>query len=108
MAVSAGSATAFARPPYPAIFQEHYADNEPLSLAAKEAKCNVCHEPESKNPYAGGKPRNLYGLALGKHFGSKDFKMLSKPEQKDELAAAFKAALMAVEKEKNPDGTPVW
>ena len=46
------------------------------------------------------------GLALAKYFGAKNFQTLKKPEQKEELAAALKAALTAVEKEKNPDGTP--
>jgi hypothetical protein len=104
--VSTGGATAIARPPYPVIFQEYYVKNEPVLLAAKEAKCNVCHSLVPENLPLGGKPRNEYGLALGRHFGAKDFKMLNKPEQKDELAAALKAALKAVEKEKNLAGTP--
>lgn len=101
-----GAATALARPPYPAIFQEHYAKNEPVALAAKGAKCNVCHEPAHKFPLAGGKPRNPYGLALAKHISGKDFAKLKKLEQKRELAAALKAALEKVEKENGPDGTP--
>lgn len=103
---SVGGGAALARPPYPAIFQEHYAKNEPVALAAKAAKCNVCHEPPEKHPFAGGKPRNPYGLALAKHFGGKDFAKLKKPEQKAELAAAVAAALERVEKDKGPDGTP--
>ena len=103
--VASGGAAALARPPYPAIFQEHYAKNKPLALAAKGARCNVCHEPPEKFPLAGGKPRNLYGIALGKYITGKDFTKLKKPEQKMELAAALKAALEKVEKEKNPDGT---
>lgn len=101
-----GAAAALARPPYPAIFQEHYAKNKPVALAAKAAKCNVCHEPPEKNPFAGGKPRNPYGLALGKYMSSTEFARLKKPEQKMELTAALKAALEKVEKDKNPDGTP--
>ena len=104
--VAGGGATALARPPYPAIFQEHYAENESVALAAKGAKCNVCHEPAHKFPLAGGKPRNPYGLALAKYISGKDFAKLKKPEQKLELTAALKAALQGVEKEKGPDGTP--
>ena len=104
--VASGGAAALARPPYPAIFQEHYARNEPVVLAATAAKCNVCHEPPEKFPLAGGKPRNPYGMALGKYISGKDFSRLKKPEQRIELATAFKAALEKVEKEKSPDGTP--
>jgi hypothetical protein len=107
MALAAvGGATVLARPPYPAIFQEHYAKNEPVALAAKESKCNVCHTPAHKNPFAGGKPRNPYGLALAKYLGGKDFQRLKNPEQKMELAARVKDALKAVEMEKGPGGTP--
>jgi hypothetical protein len=107
VAVTSGAgAAALARPPYPAIFQEHYAKNEPVALAAKSAKCNVCHEPAHKFPFAGGKPRNPYGLALGKHISGKDFARLKKPAQKVALAAALATALEKVEKDKGPDGKP--
>ena len=106
LVLAAGEGAVLARPPYPAIFQEHYAENEPVALAAKGAKCNVCHEPAHKFPFAGGKPRNPYGLALARYFGGKDFAKLKKPEQKAEMAAALKAALKAVEAEKGPGGTP--
>jgi len=103
---ASGGASALARPPYPAIFQEHYAKNQPVALAAKAVKCNVCHEPPEKFPLAGGKPRNPYGKALGKYISGKDFLSLRRPEQKMDLATALKAALEEVEKEKSLDGTP--
>jgi hypothetical protein len=104
--VASSVAAALARPPYPAIFQEHYAKNKPVVLAAKAAKCNVCHKPPVKDSVDAGKPRNPYGLALAKYISGKDFSRLKKPEQKMELAAALQAALEKVEKEKDPDGTP--
>jgi hypothetical protein len=104
------TATGFARPPYPAIFQEHYAENQALVAAAKAAKPAVCQRQNAScatNPhgrFAGGKPRNEYGLALGNHLPGKEFRKLQKPEQKAELAARLKEALKATEADKNKTG----
>lgn len=97
-----GTAPTLARPPYPEIFQEHYAENKALVAAAKEAKCYVCHAPAP--PLAGGKPLNEFGLALRKHMPRTEFAKVNKPEQKAELAAKLKAALKATEADKNKAG----
>lgn len=71
-----------ARPTYAKAFVATYPG---LEAAAKEAKCNVCHEGTSK------KMRNAYGKALAKSLGE--------PNVKDE--AAIVAGLKKTEGEKS-------
>jgi hypothetical protein len=86
------------RPPYPALFMEEYKANPDIIKAAKEAKCNVCHDAAGKSK----KDRNEYGKALGQHVTGADFKMLM--ANKAALAAKVSVALKATEAEKNAAG----
>lgn len=92
--------SAQARPSYPAIFQDNYKDNEPLITAAKEAKCNVCHDPNSKSK----KDHNEYGKVFKKHMPTEEFMKLKSPDDKAKLADKVKAGLKAAEAEKNAAG----
>ncbi len=71
--------TAHARPQYNKAFLAKY---PALADAAKQVKCNVCHEGKSK------KMRNIYGKALQKHIAK---------NEKD--AKKIEEALAATEKE---------
>lgn len=82
MALCLSVDSAQARKPYLDEFLALY----PNVSAAKDAKCAVCHAPDSK------KVRNDYGKAVGKALGM--------PNVKD--AAAIKAALETAAKD-NPD-----
>ena len=66
-----------ARPGYMKVFNAEYPDLE----AAKEAKCNVCHEGKSK------KMRNAYGKAVGAALGAKNVKEADKVKEGLEEAA---------------------
>lgn len=77
---------------------DEYGANADVMKAAKEAKCNVCHDAAAKAK----KARNEYGQALHKHLTAADFKMLT--GNKPGLAAKVSAALQATEKEKNAAG----
>ena len=88
------------RPPYPGIFAEHYKDNVALITAAKEAKCNVCHDAASKSK----KDHNEYGKAVKKHMPTDEFMKLKGPDDKAALAKKLGEALKATEADKNAAG----
>jgi hypothetical protein len=85
-----------ARPKYPPIFMDYYKDNAGVSAAAKDAKCNVCHDPKDK------KIRNEYGKAVNKHLTKADFDKLK--DDADGLKKKVGEALKAAESEKNSAG----
>src|SRR3990172_4796049 len=80
-----GAGDAAARPPYPAMFLDHYKDNTKVADAAKEAKCTVCHSAKEK------KVRNDYGKAVEKDMPKKLFDELK--ADKDALAKKVAEAL---------------
>ncbi len=96
LAFSAYLGTAHARPKYPPIFMDYYKDNAGVSAAAKEAKCNVCHDPKDK------KIRNEYGKAVNKNLKKEDFDKLKDNAQG--LSKKVGEALKAAEDEKNSEG----
>ena len=61
-----------ARPQYQKAFLGKYKK----VTAAKKAKCNVCHR--KKKAGEKGKPRNDYGVALGKSLPKKNCKVVAK------------------------------
>ena len=61
-----------ARPQYNKEFLKKY----PKVVAAKKAKCNVCHR--KKKAGEKGKPRNDYGLAIAKSLPKKNCKVAAK------------------------------
>ncbi len=70
-----------ARPNYKKAWDKKYVegnDNEGFVTAAKEAKCNVCHQGKSK------KMRNDYGAALSE--------MLKKEKDDEKIMEAFTKA----------------
>ena len=82
IAVGMLSRQASAIPPLHKAFMEKYTDVK-LVEAAKETKCNVCHDPNSKEK----KDKNEYGKALGKFFKKGDFgKLKDKPEEATKYA----------------------
>lgn len=76
--------SAQAIPPFQKAFYAEYLegnDNADFVAAVKEAKCNLCHDPDSKSK----KDRNPYGEELAK--------LLDKKEDKadtDKMVASFK------------------
>ena len=66
------SPSADARPQYNKEFLKKY----PKVVAAKKAKCNVCHR--KKKAGEKGKPRNDYGVAVGKSIPKKNCKVAAK------------------------------
>ena len=85
-----------ARPKYPPLFIDYYKDNAGLGAAAKEAKCNVCHDPKDK------KVRNEYGKAVNKNLTKTDFDMLK--DNADGLKKKVGEALKAAEADKHSSG----
>ena len=62
-----------ARPQYNKAFLGKY---KKLTVAAKKAKCGVCHR--KKKAGEKGKPRNDYGVAMGKLLPKKNCKVVAK------------------------------
>ena len=62
-----------ARPQYQKAFQTKYKN---VAVAAKKAKCNVCHR--KKKVGEKGKPRNDYGAAMAKALPAKNCKVVAK------------------------------
>lgn len=92
---------AAARPQYNKEWQAKYVEgnkNEAFLKAVGEAKCNVCHDANSKSK----KDRNPYGMALSKFLSKESF-----DKSKGDAEAAKKYILEGFEKgeaEKSADG----
>ena len=79
-----------ARPQYQKAFLSKYKN---VTVAAKKAKCNVCHR--KKKVGEKGKPRNDYGTAMQKSLPAKNCKVVAKI-----VEAMVKTEAVAVAKDK--------
>ena len=91
----------YARQPYKDEFDASYVKgnkNEAFVTAAAAAKCNICHDPQSKSK----QDHNEYGKGLKKHLTKADFMKLK--DNKPALTKKIQDALKAAETEKNAAG----
>lgn len=90
--VAAAAPPATALLPFQRVWEAKYvAENKDAKFvsAAKAAKCNVCHDAQSKTR----KDKNDYGKATGKYLTKADYDKLKK-----DVAAAKKYVLEGLEK----------
>ena len=89
---------ASAIPPFLKGFNEQYKENAKVVEAAGAAKCNVCHDANSKSK----KDKNEYGKALGKYLKKADFEKVN--EDAAGQAKLFKETFEKAEADKAGDG----
>lgn len=100
-ALCATASPAMAILPFSKEWKAKYSDNsknESFVKAVKEANCNICHDPATKNK----KDRNPYGMALSKYLKKADYEKM-----KGDAEAAKKYILDGLDKveaEKAADG----
>lgn len=89
--------------PWQRDWEEKYVkDNKDAKFveAAKAARCNVCHDANSKTR----KDKNDYGKAVGKFITKSEFDMLKKKKDDEGAKKYVLQALEKAEAEKGADG----